>query len=195
VDDLPPATPAPFVAAYGSGVTHLHWGVSPEADLAGYRLHRGSGPEFVPGPQNLIAAQPDTGYEDPGPAGRWYKLSAMDVHGNESPPAVLGPDGTVVVPGSGRPAVVWLGAPFPSPAYDRASIRFTLPRASRVILAIYDAQGRRVRELVNGVHSAGEHDLTWDVRDQGGRAVANGVYFIRMEAEGLMRSRRLPVMR
>ena len=91
VDDLAPAAPAPFSGQYVSGSTVLAWGPNGEADLAGYRLYRGTTPGFVPGPGNLVAALAATSYVDPVGEPHFYKLSAVDVHGNESPsPSRLG---------------------------------------------------------------------------------------------------------
>src|SRR5262249_42955456 len=48
VDNLPPAPPTPFTAAFLNGVTNLHWGANTEPDLWYYALYRGSSPDFVP---------------------------------------------------------------------------------------------------------------------------------------------------
>ena len=63
-----------------------------------------------------------------------------------------------------------------------ASISYELTAQSDVTLAIYDAQGRLVRTLVDGAKSVGRHDVTWDGRDGDGAKVAAGVYYYRMEA-------------
>lgn len=57
----------------------LHWLPNHETDLAGYRLHRGNAPGFVPGSGNLIATLSDAGSVDhPGDqAGAFYKLAAI----------------------------------------------------------------------------------------------------------------------
>ena len=93
VDNLSPAQPAPFAALYGSGVA-LHWGKSTESDLREYRLYRGTSPSFIPGPGNLVVAQPDTGFYDAsGSIAFAYKLSAIDIHGNESRYAMVTAEG------------------------------------------------------------------------------------------------------
>src|SRR5262249_40646440 len=94
VDNIAPTSPGPLTGAYGAGAPHLHWGKNGESDLKGYRIYRGSSAGFVPGPGNLIASPPDTGYADVGPSGRYYKLSAVDVHGNESAHSLLTPSAT-----------------------------------------------------------------------------------------------------
>ena len=132
VDNLPPAPPSPFAAAYASGATHLHWGANTEPDLWYYRLYRGSSVGFTPGPASLIATRSDTGYVDAGPAGSYYKLSAVDVNGNESGYAVLTPNGTTEVERPSVPRAVFLAPPSPNPAREGATLRFGLDRKSVV---------------------------------------------------------------
>ncbi|HET7226744.1 MAG TPA: hypothetical protein VFK69_13630 [Candidatus Eisenbacteria bacterium] len=188
VDNLAPVAPAPFTGAYSAGATHLHWGANSETDLAGYRVYRGSSSSFIPGPADLIASPADTGYVDVGAAGSWYKLSAVDAHGNESPFATLGPGGTTGAPGAGGPAL-WLSAPNPVPASGGA-IRFSLAHAGRAALALYDASGRRVRTLVEGALAAGLHEAPLALRDLPG-----GLYFARLATPDGTRVARVAVLR
>ncbi|MCC6349546.1 MAG: T9SS type A sorting domain-containing protein [Candidatus Eisenbacteria bacterium] len=194
VDNLAPVAPAPFTGEYAGGATNLHWRPNAEADLAGYRLYRGTSAAFVPDGASLVAALADTGYADAGAAGRWYKLTAVDVHGNESPVATLSPSGTLAVDGSGAAALAF-APPSPNPANARTVLRYTLPAAGAVKLAIYDAAGRQVRVLAAGPREAGEHAEAWDLRDEGGRAVRAGLYFARFEAAGVARVHRVAVTR
>ena len=195
VDNLAPAAPAPLLGQFSGGTTSLHWGPNSEADLAGYRLYRGTTGSFLPGPGNLVAALSDTGYADASGTPHYYKLTAVDVHGNESPVATLSPAGTVAVGGTAPPGPLAFAAPGPNPARTATTLRYALPRASRVRLAIYDAAGRLVRELANGGREAGDHAEAWDLRGAGGEAVGAGLYFARLEAEGLALVRRVAVTR
>ena len=70
----------------------------------------------------------------------------------------------------------------PNPFTQNASIHWTLPEAADVSLSIYDAAGRRVREMARGRVSAGAHSLMWDGRDDRGSAVGAGVYWMRLKA-------------
>jgi flagellar hook assembly protein FlgD len=63
-----------------------------------------------------------------------------------------------------------------------------------VTLSVFDVAGRRVRTLVDGWMRAGPHSSRWDGRDDGGRAVASGVYFARLEA-GRILSRRMVLLK
>jgi hypothetical protein len=194
VDNLAPAVPLAFAGFYAGGATRLAWRPVTAADLAGYRLYRGSTLDFKPGPANLVAALPDTGYLDPAGAPFVYKLTAVDVHGNESPAATLLPDGTVDAPVATARALS-LSAPWPNPARGRATMRFTLPMAGPVQVAVFDAAGREVRRLRSGRHAAGEHALEFELTDDGGNALAPGLYLVRLQTPAGRLTRRLAAVR
>lgn len=69
---------------------------------------------------------------------------------------------------------------WPNPSIGPVPVTYSLPRAARVKLGIYDLAGRRLIALVNGERPAGSHTATWDTRDRGA-AAAPGVYFVRFE--------------
>jgi hypothetical protein len=195
VDNLAPVAPSPFTGQYLAGTTRLHWGVSAAADFAVFRLHRGHEATFTPGPSNLVVTKADTGYVDAAGAPYFYKLAAVDIHGNVGTYALLQPSGTAGVPGAGAPRELALSAPAPNPLRGSCTMRLALPREARVTLAVFDQQGRRVRTLLAGALPAGEHPVAWDGRDDGGRPVACALYFVRLETGGRAISRRLVVVR
>jgi hypothetical protein len=51
--------------------------------------------------------------------------------------------------------------------------------AGHTEVALYDVSGRRVRTIVQGSFAAGHRTAVWDGRDDGGRPVASGIYFLR----------------
>ena len=58
-------------------------------------------------------------------------------------------------------------------------------------LSLYDISGRRVRTLLEGLAGEGAHELVWSGRDDAGRSVAAGVYWVRLETEEGARSTQL----
>ncbi len=62
-------------------------------------------------------------------------------------------------------------------------------------LAIYDLNGRLVRDVVSGNFAAGYQSATWDGRDRAGRNVASGVYFVRATSAGESEQLKLIVVR
>ena len=71
----------------------------------------------------------------------------------------------------------------PNPFNPQTKISFDLPRDAHVHLLVYDIRGRLVNVLMEGSHTAGRYDVTWDGRDQAGGRVASGTYFARLETD------------
>jgi len=59
-------------------------------------------------------------------------------------------------------------------------ITYTLPSSSSISLKVYDVTGKLVETLVSGSQEAGTHTVTWDGRDEEGRKLSSGLYFIRV---------------
>jgi hypothetical protein len=104
-------------------------------------------------------------------------------------------NGLAVAAQTRAPAALRIDAVAPYPAAGPAALRFSLPRAADVALAVFDLSGRRVRELVRGPLPAGTHVARWDGRDAAGRAVASGFYFARLEGAGEAATGRILVLR
>jgi len=190
VDDLAPGAPSGFGGVYAAGLATLWWGANAEADLASYRLYRDEWPDFEPGPANLLAELAVTAWFDPAGAPYAYKLSAVDVHGNESAHTLFLPDHTAGAGHAAAPggSLALAGA---HPAPGAVALRFRLPAAGRTTLAIHDPSGRRVRTLVAGELAAGEHARSWDGRDDAGRRVPAGLYFARLASPGFAATLRI----
>jgi len=142
VDNLAPPVPAPFVATYLGNANSLHWGTSRAPDLREFRLHRGTSPDFTPGPGNLVVATRDTGYVD-APGAVYYKLAALDLHGNLSRYALVSPEAPTaalaslvrVEAGAERIRLTWYAAGNPGLAatvYRRALVGDWVALASLV---------------------------------------------------------------
>ena len=72
---------------------------------------------------------------------------------------------------------------FPNPFNPQTEIRFELPVQADVDLAIFDLQGRKVRQLLAQERfAAGRHRTTWDGKDENRMALPSGPYFYRIMA-------------
>ncbi|MCH8025138.1 MAG: fibronectin type III domain-containing protein [Candidatus Marinimicrobia bacterium] len=67
---------------------------------------------------------------------------------------------------------------YPNPFNPSTTVRFELPVAASVQLAVYDLLGRKVVHLVDGHWEAGFHQQVWNGRDLNGREVPTGIYFV-----------------
>jgi hypothetical protein len=94
------------------------------------------------------------------------------------------------VPGSIALRGVW-----PNPFNPAAVIEYDIGEAGRVVLAVYDVGGRRIRTLVD-VHSLpGRFRVGWDGLSDRGAPVASGVYFLRLESAGQTRTCKTVMLR
>ena len=83
----------------------------------------------------------------------------------------------------------------PNPFGSATEIRYALPRAGKVELAIYDVTGRERVMLEDARRTPGEHRVGWDGRDASGRALPGGVYFARLAFEGRVEAHKLVLSR
>lgn len=70
----------------------------------------------------------------------------------------------------------------PNPVAHRTVVAFDLPASGHVRATLYSASGRLVGVLADGWLPTGRHQRIWDRRDQSGKSVASGVYFLRVVA-------------
>ena len=182
---------------YGPPGLTLHWHPNTEEDLQWYAVYRGTTDDFLPGPGNLVGTTADTLllYEDPAWNTCYYKVAAVDVHGNESPYALLRPEDVTGDDPAMTPRADFLLQNVPNPFNPVTEIRFGLQAAGHARLAIFDAAGRLVRVLLDGHRGAGPQSVTWDGRGTDGRAVASGVYFYRLEAGAFIETRKMVLLR
>jgi hypothetical protein len=93
------------------------------------------------------------------------------------------------------PARLALYANVPNPFNPSTTIYYDVPEGTpEVSLRIYDVGGRLVRTLVQGRVPAGRHSVQWRGRDQRGRAVASGVYHLRMHAGSFHSTQKLTLV-
>jgi hypothetical protein len=61
-------------------------------------------------------------------------------------------------------------------------VAYNTSTPGHVSLKVYDGMGRLVQTLINAHQPAGEKLVSWDNKDLSNRTVANGVYFLKLEA-------------
>ncbi len=83
----------------------------------------------------------------------------------------------------------------PNPARSGATVVYQLGAPARVDLAVYDVSGRMVRRLVDGEVEAGTHPVAFDGRDLHGRALAGGIYFLRLETPEVLQVKQISLVR
>jgi hypothetical protein len=84
---------------------------------------------------------------------------------------------------------------YPNPFHPSVRVSFVLPSRAHVQADVYDAAGRFVVTLATEAFSSGEHALEWNGRDQAGRALPSGVYFLRVSALASVETVKLVLLR
>ena len=194
VDNLPPPAPGPVDGTIESGFASIYWPPVNVLDLAHYVLYRGL--EAIPPMDDAhrIGTTTNAWYNDaPGHYAN-YRVSAVDVHGNESAGTLLTPSNTAGADGPPVPHALAVGDPVPSPMAQRMTLPIGLPQGMNVVVDVLDAQGRIVRRVAEGSRPAGWTEVSWDGRDARGSGVAAGVYFIRVRTPAGQRLKRLALV-
>jgi hypothetical protein len=105
--------------------------------------------------------------------------------------------GTAVI--AGQPATSALPAPHlaelaPNPSRGRSvAVEFSLPRSAVVSLSVHDVLGRLVAKLAEGSFEGGSHQVAWS-QSVDGVPPPPGTYFVRLIAEGVVRTRKITVV-
>lgn len=106
----------------------------------------------------------------------------ITVSGN---PTAVGPGGEL---GAFRVSVPW-----PSPFQDRVSFVMGMAAAGPVEVWVHDVRGRLIRHERIELSDGGVY--AWDGRNQGGSRLASGVYHLRFSHRGVVRSRKVTILR
>ena len=89
-----------------------------------------------------------------------------------------------------------LRAASPNPFAETTSIAYSVPTGGGLVdIVVYDVNGREVRRLVHEQMGAGAGKAVWDGLDNSGENVASGVYFAKLDIDGLTASGKLIMLK
>ncbi len=71
---------------------------------------------------------------------------------------------------------------YPNPFNPSTRIAYELPTAEHVNAAVYDLNGRLVKQLVNEKQNSGNHTVVWDGTGQSGEKLSSGIYILNLRA-------------
>jgi hypothetical protein len=78
----------------------------------------------------------------------------------------------------------------PNPFNPTTTINFTVPKADRVTVEVYNVAGQKVDTLVNGSMSAGTHSATWNASGK-----SAGVYFYTVKAGSFSKTMKMTLLK
>ena len=82
-----------------------------------------------------------------------------------------------------------------NPVVGHSAVRFNLPKAANVTLRVYSTSGALVRTLCNGQMSAGANTVNWNLRDDAGKQVGNGLYLYELTAGSQVAQAKVSVLK
>jgi len=207
IDETLPVELSSFTAAMSAqNYVMLQWVTQSETNVVGYRIFRNtvddlSGAEML----NAFIEATNTStmqvyvywdeevYTD---GTYYYWLQNLDFSGES---AFHGPVSiTVSLDDHGTPAipvVQGINNAYPNPFNPSTTIEFGVLRPGNVNISVYNSRGQLVRNLFNGLRETGTYFLTWDGTDSHNRALASGIYYIRMDVNGSSTFRKVMLMK
>lgn len=84
------------------------------------------------------------------------------------------------------PNVYSISQNYPNPFNPSTTIKFALPVNANVKLIIYNILGEQIEVLKDGMMNSGSYELRWDATAS---SISSGIYFYRIEADGINGSR------
>ncbi len=112
----------------------------------------------------------------------YYKLVSVDLDGTRHN-ITLGGQSVWSVE---LPLEYALDQNYPNPFNPVTTIQFSLEKAGRTTLEIYNVLGQKVATLVNGELSAGAHRYQWNAS-----GMASGIYFYRLRIQNFVATKKM----
>jgi hypothetical protein len=194
VDNIAPHAPVnAMLALLASGRIRLSWTLdSTDPDVGHYVVYRSATSGFPVTDSTRLQMTTDTTIIDSSTSvgnKYFYRITTVDVHGNESiPTPELGVAVTALpgVSGVNLPGEFGLGQNFPNPFNPSTTIRYGLPSRAHVSLTLFNTLGQSVSTLMNGEQGAGYYEVQFNATN-----LSSGVYFYRIQAGDFIATKRL----
>jgi hypothetical protein len=180
-----------FEAGLEDFAVRLSWRVRADEPLRGFRLYRAekARPEMVRPVGALYppGASAATDRDVRGATAYRYELVVVREDGSELRAAPV----SVTTPAF----ALHLAQNAPNPFNPSTTIAFITPSSTHARLTVYDTRGALVTTLLDAQVEAGWQLVRWDGTDAGGRAVASGTYFYRLQARGRALTRKMVIVK
>lgn len=211
--DGPPISPLPIQLQHFNAqlVEHensvlLSWGTVSETNNFGFYVqHRDSSAQafadiptsFVQGHgTTLIPQEYSWTHANAAPGTHQYRLRQIDmdgtVHYTESVSILL--NTVASVEDQGGPTRFGLSQNYPNPFNPSTVIQYQNPRAGRVRVSVFDAQGERITALVDEVQAPGTYSIVFSTSGQA-KQLASGVYYYRIEIDNQAITKKMVLLR
>jgi len=179
-----------FAASVGGNSVTLNWATATETNNSGFEVERKSTSTswqkiaFIQG--NGTTTQPKSySYSDRNlNDGKYsYRLKQIDYDGTFEYSKVVNAEIASV-------DKFELAQNYPNPFNPITTIKFSLPAAGNVKLAVYNLLGQEVQTLINGYKEAGTHTVDFEATN-----LNSGIYLYKIEANGFIQTRKMTLLK
>ena len=84
---------------------------------------------------------------------------------------------------------------YPNPFNPGTEIEYTLHKSTQVNLTIYNLLGQKVKTLLSERQPVGSYKITWDGKNEQGKTSSSGIYFYRLEVNGVPQTKRMVLLK
>ncbi|MFB6306239.1 MAG: FlgD immunoglobulin-like domain containing protein [Flavobacteriales bacterium] len=78
----------------------------------------------------------------------------------------------------------------PNPFDSRTTISYQIPVEQNITLAVYDINGKLIKNLVHERKTKGSYNVTWNGKDASENKVSNGVYIYKFSSKRFTKTKR-----
>lgn len=169
-----------FTASVSNNAVRLNWATATEKNNSGFEIERKSAGgnyekiAFVTGSGTTTESRVYSYVDSDVHTGKYtYRLKQVDFDGSFAYSNEVEVDAAV-------PSQYTLEQNFPNPFNPATTISFNLPVDAKVKLRVYDVLGKEIQQVVDNNLAAGNYSFNVNFA-----AKASGVYFYRLEANGI----------
>jgi hypothetical protein len=78
---------------------------------------------------------------------------------------------------------------------NKLDIEYGIVHSGKVEIEIYNTTGRKIRTLVNISKNAGYHRISWNGKDDNGKNLVNGIYFVTIKSAGKVKNTKVMLIK